>query len=285
MKQAKTFVLTGCASGIGRHLADVLIARGESVLATDINLEALETYAKTRNWLGARVVLRRLDVRDATAWQDVFHEAIIRFGCVDVLINVAGYLRPGWIHETGLEEIHQHLDINAKGVMFGTQVAARHMIRQRRGHIINFASMAALVPVPGLALYSAAKYAVRAFSLASAYELRRHGVFVTVLCPDAVQTPMFDLQKKYDEAVLTFSSARPLSVDDMARVILDQVLRHRPLEMVLPRHRGWLSKFVNLFPSTQSILIPLFERRARARQARLRHEDRSVEPTSHHKKP
>lgn len=285
MKQARTFLLTGCASGIGRHLADVLVARGENVLATDINLEALEAYARMRGWSDARVLLRQLDVRQASAWEALFQQAISTFGSVDVLMNIAGYLKPGWIHETNLEEVHRHFDVNAKGVVFGTQVAARHMVQQQHGHIINFASMAALVPVPGLALYSATKYAVRAFSLASAYELRPYGVFVTVVSPDAVQTPMFDLQRNYDEAVLTFSSPRPLAVEDIARVILDDVLHRKPLEVTLPRHRGWLSKFVNLFPATQSILVPLFERRARTRQARLRHEDRSVESACPHKKP
>jgi 3-oxoacyl-[acyl-carrier protein] reductase len=274
MSDAKTFVLTGCASGIGRHLADVLIARGDGVLATDINLESLEEHARTRGWPGERVLLRRLDVRDATAWEGIFQEAISYFGGIDVLLNVAGYLKPGWVYETDLDEVHRHFDINAKGVMFGTHIAARHMVRQRRGHIINFASMAALVPVPGLALYSATKYAVRAFSLAAAYELRPYGVSVTAICPDAVRTPMFDLQKQYDEAALTFSSSHPLSVEDIARVIVDHVLPRKPLEVAVPAHRGWLSKFVNLFPATQSILSPLFQRRARAHQTRLRHEDR-----------
>jgi 3-oxoacyl-[acyl-carrier protein] reductase len=274
MSDAKTFVLTGCASGIGQHLADVLVTEGYRVCATDINLAALEKHAQVQAWPTERVRVRQLDVRDPAAWAEVFQEVASTFGSVDVLLNIAGYLKPGWVHEVASEEVHRHFDINTKGVIFGTQAAARLMVPQQRGHIINFASMAALVAVPGLALYSASKYAVRGFSLAAAQELRSHGVYVTVICPDAVQTPMFDSQKNYDEAVLTFSAPKPLEVSDIARVILEQVLPRKPLEVVVPAYRGWLSRFVDLFPTTSFVLAPLFERRARVRQERLRREGR-----------
>ena len=74
------------------------------------------------------------------------------------------------------EDVHRHFDVNVKGVIFGTRAAAARMIPQGHGHVVNIASMAALAPIPGLALYSASKYAVRAFSLAAAEELRAHGV-------------------------------------------------------------------------------------------------------------
>jgi 3-oxoacyl-[acyl-carrier protein] reductase len=272
MSNLKTFALTGCASGIGRHLADVLIAQGHRVVATDINLSALEEHARARGWPAERVRVCPLDVRDPAAWAEIIQEAVSMFGGVDVLMNVAGYLRPGWVHETAEEEVDRHFDINAKGVIFGTQAAARLMVQQRRGHIINFGSMASLAPIPGIALYSATKYAVRAFSLAAAHELRPHGVYVTVICPDAVRTPMLDMQKSHDEAVLTFSAPRVLKVEDIARVILAQVLPRKPLEIFVPARRGWLARFVDLFPSSSFVLIPLFKRRARIRQARFRGE-------------
>ena len=274
MGDLKNFVLTGCASGIGQHLADVLIAQGQRVLATDINLAALEDHERTQGWPTARARVCKLDVGDAAAWAQVLQEAASSFGRVDVLMNIAGYIRPGWIHDVEPEEVHRHFDTNAKGVIFGTQAAARLMVQQRQGHIINIASMAALAPVPGIALYSASKFAVRAFSLAAAYELRPYGVYVTVVCPDAVQTPMFDLQKGYDEAVLTFSAPRLLKVEDVARVILKRVLPRKPLEVFVPARRGWLARFVDLFPTTSFMLVPLFRRRAQARQARLRGEGR-----------
>lgn len=270
MISPKTFVLTGCASGIGRHLADVLIGQGHRVLATDVHLAALHEHARAQGWPTDRVRVGKLDVRDPAAWAAILQEAIAAFGSVDVLMNIAGYLQPGWVHAATPDEVDRHMDINAKGVIFGTQAAARLMVSQRRGHIINFGSLAARAAVPGLALYSASKFAVRAFSLAAAYELRPHGVYVTVVCPDAVQTPMLDLQTGYEEAVLTFSAPRVLTVDHIARVILQQVLPRKPLEIFIPARRGWLARVVDLFPRASFILIPLFQPGARTRQARLR---------------
>src|SRR5215472_15441003 len=166
MNTTQTFVLTGCASGIGRHLTGALTLRGHRVLATDINMAALEECAHA--WNAEQVAIRALDVRDADGWDRVLKEAAARFGRVDVVMNIAGYLRSGWVHEMPPEEVQRHIDINTKGVIFGTQASARYMMAQRQGHIINIASLAALVPVSGLALYSASKYAVRAFSIAAA---------------------------------------------------------------------------------------------------------------------
>lgn len=267
MTGEQVFVMTGCAGGIGRHLTGVLAARGHRVLATDVRQDALAECARADGWDTERVILGGLDVRDAEQWSVVLKEAVERFGRLDVLINIAGYLRPGWIHEASSDEVHRHIDINTKGVIFGMQAAARYMMVQRRGHIINMASMAALVPVPGLGIYSASKFAVRAVSLSAARELRAHGVFVTVVCPDAVQTPMLDLQKDRPEAALTFSAPKLLTVEDIARVILQSVLRKKPLEVFIPSRRGWLARFADLVPTAALYLDPILRRRGRERQS------------------
>ena len=263
------FFITGCASGIGRHLADVLLAAGHQVFATDLDEPALRAHAEASAWPIARGHTRRLDVTDAAAWASVFAEAAQVMGRVDVLINVAGYLLPGYIADADAAAVHRHIDVNTKGTIFGTQTAARHMLARRRGHIINIASLAALAPVPGIGLYSASKYAVRGFSLAAAQELRAGGVAVTVVCPDAVQTPMLDLQVGYREAAMTFSGDRVLTVDDISDAIVRRVLPHRPLEIHLPRSRALLARFADLSPRTALWLRPWLEARGRARQARI----------------
>lgn len=270
MHDAKVCFLTGAASGIGRHLADALVARGWSIFATDVQHEALDAHAAQNGWPSARAQTARLDVRDHRAWDEALDAAVTRFGRLDVLMNVAGVIRPGLVHETPAEMVELHLDINAKGTIFGTQAAARRMVAQGSGHIVNIASMAALAPVPGIALYSASKFAVRGFSLAVARELRPHNVFVTVICPDAVQTPMLELQVDYPEAALTFSALRFLEVGDLERAILDRVLVRRPLEVVIPRSRGWMAKIASAAPSWTSLLLPALARRGLARQRSLR---------------
>lgn len=268
---ARRFFLTGCASGIGRHLAEVLLAAGHEVFATDLDEAGLRTHAaaNARAWPVERAHLRRLDVTQAGAWQLVFAEAERVMGRVDVLINIAGYLLPGFVGDFDPESVHRHLDVNTKGVIFGTHTAARHMLARGDGHIINIASLAVLAPIPGISLYSASKYAVRGFSLAAAQELRPRGVAVSVVCPDAVQTPMLDLQVGYKEAALTFSGSRILSVADVADAIVRRVLPRRPLELHLPRSRALLARLADLFPGTALWLRPILERRGLARQQKI----------------
>lgn len=268
--QADRFIVTGCASGIGLRVADMLAQRGHRVLATDIQHEALSREAERAGWSPERVRTARLDVTDPQAWTQVLDQAWSAWGGLDVLYNIAGYLMPGWVQSIALSDVDRHFDINTKGVVYGTHLAARRMVEQKSGHIVNIASMAALAPVPGLALYSASKYAVRAFSLAAAVELRQHGVAITVVCPDAVATPMLDLQKEYEEAALTFTAPRVLSADEVAAHLIGPVLERRPLETALPFRRKLLARVVDLAPSVALWVKPLLDKQGRARQRRAR---------------
>ncbi len=263
---ARHSVVTGAASGIGRCVVDALVAQGGTVLATDIDEDALARAAAA--WPEGRVARRGLDVTDAAGWQAAFEEAERTVGPVDVLFNVAGYLTPGYVHETRLEDIDRHLDINTKGVMFGTRVAAERMVRRGQGHIVNIASMAAFAPIPGLSLYSASKFAVRAYSLAAAIELRSKGVAVTVVCPDAVATPMLDKQRDYEEASLTFSAPRFLTPEEVAAELVGPVLERRPMEVALPRTRKWLARVLDTFPELAPWVSPLFTQQGESKRKR-----------------
>ena len=264
------FLITGCASGIGRHLADEALARGHRVLATDVNLAALADHAAEAPWPEELARIERLDVRDAGAWERILGIVESEWGAVDVLLNVAGYIRPGRAVEVTTLDVDRHFDVNVKGLIFGTRAAGRRMVENRAGHIVNVASLASLAPVPGISLYSASKYAVRAFSLAAAQELRPHGVAVTVLCPDAVATPMLDLQLDYPEAALSFTAPRVLRVEDLSRIIFGRVLTKRPLIVTLPRWRGWLARLADLSPSSARLLSSLMEGQGLEKQRTMR---------------
>ncbi len=272
--ERRTFFLTGCASGIGRHLADRLVREGHQLMATDIREEALAEVAETSAWPRERCRWRRLDVRDPRDWSAAVAEAVEDFGSIDVLMNIAGYMQSEWIQESTVETVDRHVDINLKGVIHGTRVAANQMARQGQGHIINIASLSGVAPIPGIAVYSATKFACRAFSLAAALELREQGIFVTAVSPDAVETPLLAPQKGVDAAAILFSSSHLLTVEEIADLVLGKVLRQRPLEVKIPRHRGWLAHLTNLFPGMGFALGPLFRRVGGRRQTAFFH-DRS----------
>lgn len=261
--------LTGCASGIGLDLAKTFFQNGDSLVVTDIRFEELQWQMTQAGIAGERVLIRHLDVCQPEMWDRLLQETIQTFGKLDLMFNIAGFIKPGFIADQMPEDVHRHLDINTKGVIFGTLAAACVMKSHTSGHIVNIASLAGVAPIPGIALYSAAKFAVRAYSIAAAQELKPYGISVTVICPDAVQTPMLDLQLDTRAAALVFSGAKPLTVEDIRQVILHKVLPHRPVEVLIPSTRGWLAKLANLFPSLSQTLQPFLIKRGLSQQHRL----------------
>ena len=270
-------LLTGCAGGIGGHLVERLCAEGHRVTATDVDMIALQKRSEECQWPRDQVFLSQLDVRDPGAWQTAIDAAVAAFGPVDIVMNIAGCLFSHWLQDTPHDQIDAMLDINVKGVIHGTQAAARVMIPRKQGHIINMASMAGTVPIPGLAVYCASKYAVRGFSLSATLELERHGIAVTVVCPDGVDTHLLDQSKTVDAGAIVFSSRRLLTVEQVGDVVIQKVLRKRPVEISVPRGRGWLARLVDVFPSLGFLMRDHFSRRGldhlRALNAKEPHQD------------
>ncbi len=265
---SSVMLVTGSASGIGRYVAEAYYRAGHRVVFADRAVARVtDICAALAAEAGGEAVPWALDVRDEQAWETVIAATVNRWGQLDLVLNIAGYLHVDALLATPLAAVHDHLDINAKGVIFGTLLAARQMVRQPQGgHIINVASLAGIAAVPGLTLYTASKFAVRGFSLAAAQELAPHNVAVTVVCPDAVQTPMLELQVHRAEAALTFSGGRILSVAEVAAAI-EEARQRRPLEVILPRHRGWLAKLTSLYPPLATWLGNYLRRRGQRQQA------------------
>ena len=262
----KVVFITGCASGVGLHLADCFAQQGYRVVATDINLQQLKALAKQHSWSEDQVWVSKLDVTKKAQWQKLWGQVIERWGQIDILLNVAGYLLPGYAAETSLDQVDLHMDINVKGVMFGSMVAAESMRVRGEGHIINVASLAGLAPIPGLSLYSASKFAVRGFTLALAQEMKPLGVAVSVICPDAIETPMLTLQEDYEEAKLTFSGSKTLTVSDIADTIFESVLPNKTLEVAIPEYRGWLAKVGSTVPRMSFMMGDIFGKLGRQKQ-------------------
>lgn len=261
-----TVFLTGAAQGIGCHLAHAFYQRGWQVVATDRDLPALQ--AATAGWDAARGLAFALDVTDARAWEAAVAAAQERFGPVEVFVNNAGVVAPGFATELAVADIDAQVNVNLKGVLYGSRLAARLLAAQGHGHLINIASLAGVAPIHGLPVYSATKYAVRGFTLAVAYELAQHGVHVSVICPDLVHTNMLQLQLDYPAAALSFSGPAALAVHDVERAVFFNALGRRQVEILLPAGRGWLARFGNLWPRLGRLLTSrLVAKGQRAQQA------------------
>jgi 3-oxoacyl-[acyl-carrier protein] reductase len=270
MQQNKIIIITGCASGIGRYLAEVLHREGHCLALTDVDEKRLQEAAEENGWTGEKAVARTMDVTKRSDWEKVIQTTLDRWGRIDVLMNLAGVIRPGYIHETDFDMIDFHIDVNLKGTLYGTKLVSEQMVKQKSGHIINIVSMAGISPVKGLNLYSASKFGVRGFTLSIAHELKEHDVAVTCVCPDLVDTPMLTLQLDYPEAALAFSGSRHLTVEEIGRVILDQGLKQKKLEILHPTGRGLTAKIASFQPRLADLLLGNLMEKGSKRQKELK---------------
>ena len=266
----KTVVITGAASGIGRHWANALLNKSDEyrLVLADINEEGLRAAFKPSE----HVRLHLLDIRSVGQWRSVIDDALQNFGRVDYLFNVAGANRPMFFRDQPIEAIDRVIDVNLKGALIGMKLVGEVMLKQGAGHIINVASLAGLSPTPGNALYSAAKGGLRNASIAAAVEWRKRGVAVTVVSPDLVDTPILQerLESANEEAALAFTGIT-LTVVDLEQAFW-KAMRDQPLEINLPRWRGWLAKLNHVNPSLMFLLYEPMKKRGMKKLERIRKE-------------
>lgn len=247
-----TAVVTGAGRGLGRLIAQGLAEKGYSVLVTDIDeLGAAETARR----IGQHAWSMHQDVRDPESHRQVARAAHER-GPLAVWVNNAGVLHTGTTWELGEDEIRRQFDVNVLGVIWGSRAAVDVM---ERGHIINIASMAALVPSPGLSVYCATKHAVLGFSLAMQGDLERAGrpIVVSSVCPDAIDTDMVRDVADRPSADILFSANQLLSPEYVATRTVNLV-DSRKLVAILPRYRGMLAHMLRPFPSLSLKLLERF---------------------------
>jgi NAD(P)-dependent dehydrogenase (short-subunit alcohol dehydrogenase family) len=263
-------VVTGAASGIGRHWAGVLARTGDYQLAlVDVDEPALRSAFTP----GPGLSLHAFDVRCPHQWTALVDDTLDRWDRIDYLFNIAGGGQPGFLLDVPLERVDTTIDVNLKGPIYGMKAVGAVMARQHAGHIVNMSSLAGISPTPGNELYSAAKCGLRAVSLATAVRFRAYGVFVTVVCPDLVDTPTLlrHLHSKPEDVALIHSTPRPLSLSEVEAALF-RAMRERCLEITLPRWRGWLARVNNLWPPLMLHLYAPLVRIGCARLARRRQE-------------
>jgi NAD(P)-dependent dehydrogenase (short-subunit alcohol dehydrogenase family) len=173
--------ITGAARGIGYATAQALLAKGATVVIGDIDEKAVAEAAET---LGVRGL--PLDVTSRESFTAFLAEA----GEYDVLVNNAGIMPIGSVHEESDADARRCMDINVHGVMLGTKLALERFLPRGKGHVINIASLAGVLPTPGLALYNASKAAVVIFTEATRLEVNKHGVNVSAVLPSFTNTEL-----------------------------------------------------------------------------------------------
>ena len=258
----KTAVVTGAGRGLGSHIARELARRGYSVLVTDIDEVAA---ADTAHRIGQGAWSMHQDVRSAGSHRDVARAASQR-GDLTVWVNNAGVLDTGTTWELSNDIVRRQIEINLLGVIWGCHAAVASM---KRGHIINIASLSALVPAPGLAVYGASKHGVLGYSIALQGELdrARRPIRVSAICPDAIETSMVKDVEASEDASILFSSGKLLIPEDVARETVN-VLDRPKLVAILPRHRGVLAQLFRPIPGIGLKVLEQFHKLGDRRRRR-----------------
>jgi NAD(P)-dependent dehydrogenase (short-subunit alcohol dehydrogenase family) len=182
---ARSWFITGASSGLGRTLAEQVLASGDRVVATARNVAALEDLTGP----GPDDVIRLpLDVTDPEQVRATVAEAVQRAGAIDVLVNNAGHGLIGALEELSDEQIQRILGTNVFGVLRVTRAVLPHMRARRRGHIVQMSSVGGVVGNPGHALYATSKFALEGMSEALAGEVKPLGIRVTIVEPGPFRT-------------------------------------------------------------------------------------------------
>lgn len=181
-------LVTGAGQGIGEAVARMLADRGARVAAVDRHPRGTETLA--REYGRARVVPYTADVADPAAVEAVVAQVEDTTGPIDVLVNVAGILRPSPAVELDDTDWRDSFAVNADGVLHTCRAVARRMTGRQNGAIITVGSNAAGVPRTGMAAYAASKAAATMFTKCLGLELARTGVRCNVVSPGSTDTAM-----------------------------------------------------------------------------------------------
>lgn len=218
----KIALVTGAARGIGQAIALKLAAEGADLALCDVQADWLAETAGKVAALGRRAECIAVDVSKAAQVQAAVEQAEKAFGRIDILVNNAGITRDTFLVRMSEEDWDQVLDINLKGAFLFTKAAARGMMKQRRGAIVNVASIIGLIGNAGQCNYSASKAGLIALTKSVARELASRGIRANAVAPGFIQTRMTDqltdeLKKKMLDAIPLGRFGQP---EDVANVVM-----------------------------------------------------------------
>lgn len=245
----KVVCITSAGSGIGRALALGAARQGAVVWATDIDGAAARAVADECRAMAGRAESALLDVTDASAAERVVADIVAAHGRLDYCFNNAGIGFAGEFRDSTAEQWRRVLDVNVFGVVNVALAAYRQMVRQGNGHLVNTASLAGLIPTPGLSAYGAGKWAVVSLTHALRLEGQALGVKVSAICPGFIESNIYartTVAGLRTDAMRTMAPFPIVPVDGLVTRVFDGLRRNEAL-IVYPfyaRLLWWVWRFI-----------------------------------------
>lgn len=218
----KIALITGATAGIGRALATIFAMHNYDVIITGRRQERLNNLQKELAIYNVRVLSLRFDIRNLKEVQANLGNLPNEWQNIDVLVNNAG-LASGLntIQDGDINDWEVMIDTNIKGLLYVTRTVSPYLIKNKKGHIINIASIAGKTVYPNGNVYCATKHAVDALSQAMRIDLLPHHIKVTNVAPGAVETEFSLVRYHGDEqkAKNVYKGFTPLKPEDIAETV------------------------------------------------------------------
>jgi NADP-dependent 3-hydroxy acid dehydrogenase YdfG len=219
--EGKVVIITGASSGMGHAAARHLAVQGASVVVAARRAERIDALVTEITRAGGQAVAVRADVTKREDMQQLADIAVEKFGRIDVLVNNAGVMPLSPLERLKVQEWDYMIDVNLKGVLYGIAAVLPYLKKQKSGHIVNTASVAAYKVFPASAVYSATKYAVRALSEGLRQEMKPYNIRTTIISPGAVATELLEhiSEKDVQAANQAYVGKVGVPADSYARVL------------------------------------------------------------------
>lgn len=227
----KVIVITGASSGIGEESAEEFAKLHAKLILVSRNEEKLQQVMRKLSKYQTQIFVYPCDISKTEQVMQISKSILEKFGTVDVLVNNAGFGIYETVNKIEIEDMEAQMATNFFGMMYCVKAFLPKMLEQRSGHIVNVASVAGSIGIPGMASYSASKFAMLGFSEALFHELKGTGVGVTVVSPIMVRTNFFN-HKTFDS--MPRYSATSLSAKTVAKAVVRASSSPR-LEIVVPQ--------------------------------------------------
>jgi NADP-dependent 3-hydroxy acid dehydrogenase YdfG len=268
--QGKVVAITGGARGIGRATARALARQGAKIAIGDLDKPLAE---ETASELGAEAIGLELDVTRRDSFANFLDQVSERLGPLDVLINNAGIMPIGSFTEESDATAERMIDINLHGVIYGMKLAIPGMRQRGSGHLVNLASQAGKVGLPGGATYCATKHAVVGLSEAVRAELQGSGVEISVVMPAVVNTEL-------GSGLQETRGVKKLEPEEVAEAIV-AALQFQRFDVWVPASSAVIHKLIHPLPRRAREAIARFMRAdqvlaAPDRAERAAYEDRAA---------